>query len=367
MARRFVVAAAGTGGHIIPGIQIGRELQRSGLVDVEYLCGPRPIEQQVYGGERVTPTRLRTGGARGSLAKVMQPLEFTADFAKLLATFVVRRPAGVLAMGGAACFPTLAAAVALRVPIFLHESNRIPGRVIRLFRRHARTVFLGLGGLDSPNVEIVGTPVRWRETLPDSDRRVVLCVGGSQGAGALNNAFIGAATRLQANFPALRFVLISGPGKRTADAPAWLDVREYEADLPSLLAQTILAVSRAGAGSLADLANHRVPSILVPYPHAMDDHQRANAICYSDRGAATLLEERDLTPITLASAMEALLVEPGTPRLRMAEALAHFDSRTSASFIAQRILTQLDLLSPAPAPSASSSAPAPPTPQGVPS
>lgn len=334
--RRVLVAAGGTGGHILPGICVGRALANSGAVEVQYFAGRRPIENEIYRGEGIEPTLLRTGYSRGS--KFMQSIEMAFDFAAMTARMIVNRPAAVVAMGGAACFPVLSAARLLRIPIFLHESNRIPGKVIRLFAKIARRVFLGLGGLEGKNVSVTGTPTKGAVEI-NGERDVVLCVGGSQGATALNDMFIAAANSAELCGCPLKFVLIAGPGKAPV-APGRVEVRAYEPNLPALLSRCVLAVSRSGAGALADFANFRIPAILVPYPHAMDDHQTANAKVYADAEAALLLDEKRLTGPILTVAMERLLMDE-TQLLAMSSAVAGFDSSGSARAIADEILASI--------------------------
>lgn len=300
---RFIIAAGGTGGHILPGVAIGREMQhRLDDLAVEYLCGARPIERRIYDSQsirpRVLPIPASFSARPGSVASL------AVATAQCLASFIAHRPAGVLGMGGAVCFPVLTAARILRVPIFLHESNRIPGRVVRMFRTAARGVFLGMGGLEGDNVEITGTPVRAHEA-GHGERDTIVCVGGSQGAAQLNTIFLEACRRIGER-PGLRMILIAGPGKQV-DAPSFVEVREYEPDMPTLLARTRLIVSRSGAGSLADIASHGIASVLVPYPHAMDNHQLANARYFEENGAAIVREERDLSGEVLAGVMTHLL------------------------------------------------------------
>ena len=339
-ARRFVIVAGGTGGHILPGIRVGEALsiQAAGGLSVEFVSGPRPIEREVYRGEGVAPRVIKTGGWRGVGRQVVQGFEFSFDVATLLASFGANRPAGVLAMGGAASFPVLLSAVALGIPVFLHESNRIPGRVIRLFQRFARRVYLGLGGLSGPRVEVTGTPTRQPRRI-DAPANLVLCVGGSQGSARLNELFLQAAEVLAPRFPELRFVLIAGPASDSLKSER-VEIRGYEPKLADLLSATRVIVSRAGAGALADVANFRIPSILVPYPHAKDDHQRANAQALAERGAALVCDERDLTSARLEAEIAGLLQDEERRRAMVA-ALEPFDSTDSARRIADSILKEI--------------------------
>lgn len=338
--RRFVIAAGGTGGHIIPGILIGRELEKryGNLLFVDYFCGSRAIEKRVYQSEGIKPTTLSLGALSAYRLPGGYYLGMGKEYFSVLGKFIFHRPTAVLAMGGAVCFPILAAAITLRIPVYLHESNRISGRVVRLFRRFARKVFLGFEGEEFPNVMATGTPSR---PIPRSEkeRNLVLCVGGSQGAEVLNQMFLQAANELAEKHSNLRFRLITGPGKQLEDTGR-VESCEYEADIPSVLAHTRMIVSRSGSGSLADIASARIPSILVPYPHAMNNHQLANAKCFEEKDAAVVMEENGLTAQLLAQAMTELLTD-GEKVTRMQKNLESLSSENAARVIAEEIVRPL--------------------------
>lgn len=334
---RLLVAAAGTGGHILPGIRVGREFARrvpGGVV--AYVCGAKPIEARIYAGEGIEPVVL--GGnysAGGPIRRIGAAL---ADLRSAIRLLRRQRPTMVLAMGGGACVPILVAAALLRIPYFLHESNAIPGRVVRLFGGGARAQFRGLGRSTGGDIIVTGTPTPERLGT-EATRNTVLCVGGSQGAARLNELFLEAARQLAAAHSSIRFLLVSGPGRAVAD-PGPVEVVEYIHDMPAILARTIVAVSRSGSGSLADLSTYGVPAILVPYPHAMDDHQTANACLYAADGAAVVEVEASLTATRLASILEALLTDDERRR-RMAEAAQARATPDAAERIVNEMMARL--------------------------
>ncbi|MEO8377415.1 MAG: UDP-N-acetylglucosamine--N-acetylmuramyl-(pentapeptide) pyrophosphoryl-undecaprenol N-acetylglucosamine transferase [Candidatus Sumerlaeota bacterium] len=330
-ARSVIIAAGGTGGHILPGIRIGTEIDRtfSGVYKSQYVCGSRDIESQIYDSEQITPLKLRAGSRKGAAAVI----SLLGDSFRVFKSFIRNRPAAVLAMGGAACVPVLIIAVVLRIPMFLHESNRRAGRVVRFFAPFARKVFLGLGGLDRKNASIVGTPTRPVEDETSHD--VILCVGGSQGASKLNEIFVSVANKDHIRALGYKFVLLSGPGKHIPNRGV-VEVREYEPRIETLLARTELVISRAGAGALADIANCRVPAVLIPYPFAKDDHQKANADLLGDADAAFVLDEKSLTKESLDMLLYHIMTD-GPLRERMRANLAAFDSSNAAELIAREL------------------------------
>ena len=329
---RLTIAAGGTGGHILPALRIAEAIPEG--AQVEFICGSKAIEKTVYEGEGRRPFVLRAGRATG----LRKAFDLTLDTITMLRRFANQRPDAVLAMGGAACFPVLAAAVVMRVPIFLHESNRIPGRVIRLYAKFARKVFLGLGGYEGANGVITGTPVK-QMNVQSATRDLVLCYGGSQGSARLNGLFVEVANSPAFANADLHFLLLSGPGKVIAN-PGRVEVRAYEADMASLLRRTALAVTRSGAGSLADLAAFEIPAILIPYPFAMDDHQTANALSYVNSNAATLIRESDLTADSLTANLRRL-IDDAALRQEMAANLRAFHRPDAAATIVSEIIESI--------------------------
>jgi UDP-N-acetylglucosamine--N-acetylmuramyl-(pentapeptide) pyrophosphoryl-undecaprenol N-acetylglucosamine transferase len=201
----------------------------------------------------------------------------------------------------------------LGIPVALHEANRIPGRAVRLFARFAQRVYLPLG-VRVPGVRVAamrhaGLPVRSEITkLPsvaarqalglDPKQKVLVILGGSQGASALN-----AWARARLEFLAsegVQLVCVTGPGKGDPETVA-LRSRSGEPvtaifmpfcdRVAELLSAADLVVSRAGAGTLAELIRCEVPAILIPYPHAASDHQRANAAFFERQGGGLVVEE----------------------------------------------------------------------------
>ena len=341
---RLTIAAGGTGGHILPAIRIAEAITQE--AQVEFICGSKDIEKTVYEGEGRHAFVLRAGRAEGR----RKLLDVTLDTITMLRRFTKQRPDAVLAMGGAACFPVLAAAVVMRVPIFLHESNRIPGRVIRLYARFAKKVFLGLGGYDGANAVMTGTPAKQMKAQPAA-RDLILCYGGSQGSAKLNELFVEVANSAEFENLNLGFLLLSGPGKVIAH-PGRVEVRPYESDMAGVLRRTAVAITRAGAGSLADLAAFEIPAILVPYPFAMDDHQTVNALSYVDGNAATLIRESELTAESLTSTLRRLM-DDARLRREMAANLRPFHRPDAAATIVSEIIGSIRSTARHPLPEAS--------------
>jgi UDP-N-acetylglucosamine--N-acetylmuramyl-(pentapeptide) pyrophosphoryl-undecaprenol N-acetylglucosamine transferase len=240
-------------------------------------------------------------------------------------------------MGGFASIPAVAAARTTRVPVVLHEQNAVPGLANRLLARIATAI--GITFEDSrtrlpghPRIEVTGLPARReilgiqarRDELAEEARRVlglepdrttILVMGGSQGALQVDRAVAGAIPLL-ADRRDLQLLVLTGPAHEAiVVGPATQEMGLVVRTIPFLermdlaLALADLAVSRAGANTVNELALSGVPSILVPYPHATDAHQEANARELQRIGAAEVLTDRELTPERFAAAAASLAAD----------------------------------------------------------
>ncbi|MDX2176222.1 MAG: UDP-N-acetylglucosamine--N-acetylmuramyl-(pentapeptide) pyrophosphoryl-undecaprenol N-acetylglucosamine transferase [Candidatus Sumerlaeia bacterium] len=306
-APRLLVVAAGTGGHIVPGVVFARAARASGA-EAALAAGARPVEEQVYAalGEERLRVPLRVGiNARGRLA----PWNVARDLAAAARTLRAFRPDAVLSMGGAYGVPFLLAAKAMGLPVFLHESNRRPGRVTRIFARLAERAFLGFPpDAAVANALVTGTPARSVE--PAAVRDTVCFLGGSLGAKRVADAGAELARGIVEAHPGLRVVVLGASAPEGSAADPSIEFLPFCADVPALLARSVLAVSRAGASTLVELAAAGAPAVLVPYPRAKDDHQRANARFAAERGAAVMVDEVNDPQESLEDAVRALLADP---------------------------------------------------------
>ncbi|MBI5154543.1 undecaprenyldiphospho-muramoylpentapeptide beta-N-acetylglucosaminyltransferase [Candidatus Poribacteria bacterium] len=371
MAMKIMIVAGGTGGHIMPALATG-ELLRARLgsrVIVRFVSGSRAIERSVFESANEFPDllacdtapSLSISGARG-LVKYVSTL---AEARRLVSSFA---PDAILAMGGYVCAPVLVAACLLSVPYYLHESNAVAGRVTRLFAGRARTVFLGCAEAAAAlprraAVRIVGTPVRAslfgvsrteaRERLGIAqDSSVVFLLGGSQGARAINETMLEAIPELDRQFSghaALEIVWSCGPMSfntvrgelgRISSAHVRVRLHEYISDVAACYNAADLVISRAGASTLADISALGKPSILIPYPHAKDNHQAGNARSLASLGGAVVIGESDLTGALLAGTLRGILLSEQRGA-EMSRAAARVSFPTAAETIAGVILGAL--------------------------
>jgi UDP-N-acetylglucosamine--N-acetylmuramyl-(pentapeptide) pyrophosphoryl-undecaprenol N-acetylglucosamine transferase len=351
------IACGGTGGHLFPGMAVAEELAIRGC-DVTLLVSPKEVDQEavktVHGlGVATLPA---IGLMRGRV------LQFCAGFRRSYSEsrkLLAQRPAqAVLGMGGFTSAPPILAAKACGAATFLHESNTIPGRANRWLAHVVHQAFVGFpsaaGRLHHNNVLATGTPVRpqFEPSDPGSARMalglepgrpVLLIMGGSQGASGINQMVLSALPILAREMPELQYLHLTGvddldkvrAGYAAHGAKAV--VRPFLSEMEIALAAATIAISRAGASSLAELAAMRLPAILIPYPVATDNHQYFNARALTDAGAAMLLEQKTATPEKLASmALELLRNEQA--RGMISEALVRWHSPHAAELIAGKML-----------------------------
>jgi UDP-N-acetylglucosamine--N-acetylmuramyl-(pentapeptide) pyrophosphoryl-undecaprenol N-acetylglucosamine transferase len=261
-------------------------------------------------------------------------------------------------MGGFTSAPPILAAKRFGARTFLHESNTIPGRANRWLSRVVNQAFIGFpqtaARLHTRNSVHTGTPVRPQFQLLDPgecraalgldpDRPMLLVTGGSQGASGLNELIQNTLPLLAKALPQLQYFLLTGPNdadkvRQTAGAfSRSAIVHPFFAEMNWALGAATVAVSRAGASSLAELAAMRVPGILVPFPAATDNHQFFNANAYVETGAACLLEQRTATPEALAAQIVEWVTQVAA-REKVRTALARWHAPRAAEQIAEAMV-----------------------------
>jgi UDP-N-acetylglucosamine--N-acetylmuramyl-(pentapeptide) pyrophosphoryl-undecaprenol N-acetylglucosamine transferase len=360
-APNIAIACGGTGGHLFPGLAVAEKLVERGCA-VTLLISPKEVDQEAvksaWGMEVVTLPAVAL--QRGSTMAFVRG--FKRSFGASRRLFSAKRPQAALAMGGFTSAPPILAARSCGTPTFLHESNTVAGRANRWLSWVVRQAFVGFPSaaarLRNRSVTLTGTPVRpsFKAADPevcraelgfDPKRPVVLVVGGSQGASGLNDLVLRALPILARSGACLQWLHLAGPndvekvsqGYETARLDAV--VHAFFDRMELALGAATAAISRAGASSLAELAAMRVPAVLVPYPHATDNHQVHNAEAFVNTGAARMLQQKLATPDLLAR-MVLELVEQPAMRERMQAALGRWQSPRAAEQIAEAILGNVE-------------------------
>jgi UDP-N-acetylglucosamine--N-acetylmuramyl-(pentapeptide) pyrophosphoryl-undecaprenol N-acetylglucosamine transferase len=339
-ARPILIMAGGTGGHVFPALALAR-LLRARSREVIWLGTRRGLEARVVPAEGIPVEWLQVGGLRGKgLATLLfAPLQLLRALWQALAVMRRHRPGVVVGMGGFVTGPGGLAAWLCRRPLVIHEQNAIAGFTNRRLVPFAHTVLAAFPGAFAPSakLQVIGNPVRAEiaalpvpaQRFAARDARVhLLVVGGSLGAQRLNQMVPQALANLQKD-PASTagFSVRHQSGEKHLDAAhaayaaagVSADVTAFIGDMAEALAWADLVVCRAGALTIAELAAAGVGAVLVPYPHAVDDHQTHNARFLVEAGAARVVADADLTADRLAALLRALCADRAN-LLSMAEA-----------------------------------------------
>lgn len=310
-----LIMAGGTGGHVFPGLAVARALQQNGI-DVVWLGTRRGLEAKVIPAAGIDLEFISIAGikGRGLLRWLMMPLHVAIASVQALKILKRRQPSVVLSMGGFVAGPGGLMAWLTRRPLVIHEQNAIPGFTNRVLAIFARRILTGFPGTFTrfPKSLHAGNPVRTTILgLPDPETRLkqhqgrlrVLVIGGSQGARRLNQV-IADVMHLWQDDSAPQVWHQCGErlldetrdryGKRLLD-DGKIMLTAFIDDMNEAYQWADVVVCRSGAMTVAELACAGMASILVPFPYATDDHQTANAQFLSDRGAAMLIPEHELT------------------------------------------------------------------------
>jgi UDP-N-acetylglucosamine--N-acetylmuramyl-(pentapeptide) pyrophosphoryl-undecaprenol N-acetylglucosamine transferase len=354
MALTVLIAGGGTGGHLYPGIAVARELRRrQPAARIVFVGTMRGIEARVVPAEGFPLETIRSAGLKGKsiVSRVRGAMLLPLGLIDAWRAVSRHRPDVVIGVGGYSSGPVVLLAAVRRLPTMVLEQNAVPGLTNRLLARWVRAAAVSFEDTLAwfPGAGFVsGNPVRsefFEGRRPPGARsaRRVLVLGGSQGAHAINVAMVEAVKHVASSRPDLEIVHQTGTRDLAAVRAGYAAVEvtaRAEAFLDPVAAEmhaADLAVCRAGATTLAELAASGTPAVFVPFPAATDDHQRRNAQVLVDVGAAEMLEERRLSGASLADVIGRLLDDPG--RLQaMRQAMRGFARPDAAARIVDRVL-----------------------------
>lgn len=335
--KRIIISGGGTGGHIYPAITIYRELKK--LVDAEFLyVGTEAgLESSIVPKEGIPFTTLPVQGLQRSLS-----FDTLVTFGKTASSLwkaqgIIKKfkPDVVIGTGGYVCGPVLMAAALRGIPTIIQEQNVIPGITNKVLSRFVDVVAIGYEEArryfkSSKRVVYTGNPVRAHilEVSRESGRKafnlseddfMVLVAGGSRGARSINNAMLDVHNYFK-DRTGLKIVHATGDAeyKRVIEALHLKEGETYSStshivpylhDMPVALGGADLAIFRAGAIGLAELSVRGIPSILIPYPYAAEDHQTYNAQAFVNAGAAHMIVDKLLTGKELIDEIEFFLTQ----------------------------------------------------------
>ncbi|WP_379131550.1 undecaprenyldiphospho-muramoylpentapeptide beta-N-acetylglucosaminyltransferase [Paenibacillus sp. sgz500958] len=361
---RIVLSGGGTGGHIYPAVAVARQLEAEDEdTEILYIGGTRGLESKLVPQENLPFKAIDITGFRRklSLDNVKTVMRFLKGVKSSKAMLKEFKPDVVIGTGGYVCGPVVYAASKLGIPALIHEQNAIPGLTNKFLSRYADTVAVSFAGTESSfpsskNVIYTGNPRATTVTKADPRRgyaslgiaegtTVVLVVGGSRGAKAINNAMIEMAPFVGKG-NGVHYVYVTGEPyfeetrkalrQKLGGLPNELHILPYIHNMPEVLACTSLIVNRAGASFIAEITALGIPSVLIPSPNVTNNHQEANARQLEGDGAAVVILEKDLTGQALYEAIKSIIGNENKRR-EMSQNSLRLGKRDSAAVITKEL------------------------------
>ncbi len=316
---KVLIAAGGTGGHFYPAIAIGEEFRKND-VEVIFVASEKGLEKEKYAQYGFKFLTLRASQFYfDPKSFILFLINFVIGVIQAVRIITKEKPDAVIGMGGYVSLPVLFVSILLKKKVFIHEQNIVPGRTNRAFSRFANAVFIGF-----PDIEgyfrgkgiFVGNPIREvfkkvsrseaiKKMEIDSGKKTLFVYGGSGGAKKLNEIALEAIKEILKIYD-LNVIFITGKKFFSEIRDNILDDRriklyEYLDDIYFAYAVSDFAISRAGAMALTELSYFSIPSIIVPFPYARDNHQLKNARYMESFGCVKVIEEKDLSKDVLKS------------------------------------------------------------------
>ncbi len=358
--RTILIAGGGTGGHVFPGLAVADALHEIADVDVVFAGSPRGLEREIvpshgYRLELLDVEPIKGGGAgraiRGALVAARAMRHATGLLGRL-------RPAAVLSVGGYSAGPAALAGVRMRIPLAILEPNSILGLANRLLSPFASRAYVAWPEtarvFRSDKARLYGVPLRKGFSPKESEEsptRRLLVLGGSQGATALNERVPAAVARATTRVGPLLVVHQAGRERDEAVRAAYeragvatATVVPFLDDVAAQMALADVIVARAGAVTVAEITAMGRASILIPFPHAADDHQAKNAMSLAGLGGTVCIRQEAADETRLAAELESLFAD--TERRRQMAALARAHGRPHAARDIAKDLASLARLSP---------------------
>jgi len=354
-------AGGGTGGHLTPGMAVAEQLlDMDSRVELFFLGSGRPVEKHLLGRAGYALVDLRAVSTPQSIGQWLRfPFRLLNGWRDAKRVIAQREPDALVALGGyAALLPALVAA-RRGIPVIVLEQNSLPGRTNRIIAPRAAEIVvqwdITVERFAQPDrVSVLGNPVR-REAMAigreeacqrfglSPEKTTLVVLGGSQGAVAVNELVFASLPRLTEFADTIQILHSVGDVgydqavAAYADTPIQVSFHRFVDDVGAQFGCADLAVSRSGATTLAELTANGIPSILIPYPYATDDHQFLNAKFLSDAGAAIAHRQSDLSPETFSDIMVDLLTDDDK-RSAMAQAARSLGRPDAAEVVAERIM-----------------------------
>lgn len=350
---KIIIAAGGTGGHIIPAIAIAEALRKEGC-EILYIGNKKGMEEELVQARGIPFFAIDVQKLYRSFtfSHVKFPFKLIKSIGLSMKAIREFKPDAFIGTGGFVSGPVGIASMLSGIPIFWQEQNCYPGMTTRFISKFAKRIFIAYDGatkyLPSHKCEITGNPINPSISMDsgkldfsalglDPTHKTILVLGGSQGSAALNSVIVESLDELKA----LQVNLIWQSGKRDYDKlqsltgnTTGIHIFTFSNEMGKIYNSSDIAIARAGALTLAELESKKIPMILVPLPTAAGNHQYFNAIGQEEKKIAKVIEQSKLNKISLLKSIQEMIDQLDVYKLRFSET----NSLDSVDMIAKRII-----------------------------
>lgn len=339
MTSKVIIAGGGTGGHLFSGIALAEEFSQRGY-QVIFVGTKRGLESKLLPQYNYPLITLPVSSLKGRalLERLKTFLILPLAMIKSFWICLSKRPKAVIGIGGYASGPTLMVSSFLGLKTAVIDQNSIPGFTNRILSRFVKKVYLSFDASktyfkNQKKLKVTGNPIPKARHPKDSIefKPSILVCGGSQGAQKINEVFLDILAQLKESFSELEVIHQTGAfdfqrvkkiyEKKKIELKS-LRVEDFINNMEDVYPKVSLMIARAGAGTLTEMALWGIPSILIPYPYAADNHQKANAKVFSDKDAAILIDQKDLSPERLLKEIVSILKDQNRWNLMKERTLA---------------------------------------------
>ncbi len=354
--KKNVVAifSAGTGGHVYPGLSVAEELIKN-KITIFWIGTSSGIENKIISNTNIPIFHIQFSGVRGKsfFSYCKLPLKLTIAIIQALKILKGHKPSVVLSMGGYISFPCVIASFFLRIPVVIHEQNIVFGLANNILRFISNKVILGFPmKVKSNKYKYLGNPIRYETLKVNRVKRKktkfnILIIGGSLGAKIFNEVVPEALYKLIKNTD-YEINILHQTGKTYSTAfdnykkfELKIDLREYIDSMIEAYEWCDIIVCRGGAITLSEIIYFGIPAIIVPYPHATDDHQLKNCRYLEENNAAIVIEQKNFTYKYLESILK-FLIENNNQRELLSENIIKLKKENPTKNICSEIIKLLN-------------------------
>ena len=352
--KKIIIFAAGTGGHIYPGISIAKELIKNNI-KILWIGTVKGMENKILSDTNIDIKHIDFSGIRGKGIIPLIKLPFRLIKATIQAFIIIKKhnPNLVLSMGGYISFPCCIASYILRKPIFIHEQNIIFGLANNILKILSKKIILGMPlKINNKKYKFIGNPTRYEKIITKKkfhEKREInlLVVGGSLGAKVFNEIIPRAIYLLNKTLD-LELNVIHQAGKTSTIAKdqynnidVQFEVKEYVNSMKEAYEWCDIIICRGGAITISELMVFGVPAIIVPYPYATDDHQMKNSRYLESKEAAIVIDQENFTETYLAKILKSL-IENSKIRKTLSENIFSLNKKNITKNICNLILDEIN-------------------------